>query len=88
MNNLILQLFVNLALAFEALDKSGNMPCVLNAANEIAVAEFLKDNIGFLEMSDVVEDCLSKIAFIKAPSYEDYVSTDKETRIKALELIN
>ena len=80
--------FRNLALAFDSLAKGGNMPCVLNAANEIAVAEFLKDRIGFLEMSDVVEHCLAKIDFIEVPSYEDYVNTDKETRIKALELID
>lgn len=79
--------FRNLALAYDALAKAGNMPCVLNAANEVAVAEFLKDKIGFLEMSDLVEQCLAKIDFIKTPSYEDYVETDKETRIKALELI-
>ena len=79
--------FRNLALAYDALAKAGNMPCVLNAANEVAVAEFLKDRIGFLEMSDLVEQCLAKIDFIKIPAYEDYVETDKETRIKALEFI-
>jgi 1-deoxy-D-xylulose-5-phosphate reductoisomerase len=79
--------FRNLALAFEAMNQGGNMPCVLNAANEVAVAEFLRDRLGFVEMSDIVEQCLSKIAFIKSPSYEDYVNTDKETRIRALELI-
>jgi 1-deoxy-D-xylulose-5-phosphate reductoisomerase len=79
--------FRNLALAFEALHQGGNMPCVLNAANEVAVAEFLKDNVGFMEMSDIVEQCLAKITLIKSPSYEDYVNTDKETRIRALELI-
>jgi 1-deoxy-D-xylulose-5-phosphate reductoisomerase len=83
-----IETFRNLALAFEAINLGGNMPCVLNAANEVAVAEFLKDRVGFMEMSDIVERCLSKIAFIKSPSYEDYVHTDKETRIKALELIN
>ena len=79
--------FRNLALAFEALARGGNMPCVLNAANEIAVAEFLKDRIGFLEMSAVVERCLEKMDYVANPVYEDYVNTDKETRIKALELI-
>ncbi len=79
--------FRNLALAYDALIKAGNMPCVLNAANEVAVAEFLKDNIGFLEMSDLVEQCLVKIDYIKAPTYEDYVETDKQTRIKAQEFI-
>ncbi len=79
--------FRNLALAFEALNRAGNMPCVLNAANEVAVAEFLKDRIGFLEMSDVVEKCLEKMDYIKSPAYEDYVNTDKETRIRAFELV-
>lgn len=79
--------FRNLALAFEALARGGNTPCVLNAANEIAVAEFLKDRIGFLEMSAVVEQCLEKMDYVANPVYEDYVNTDKETRIKALELI-
>lgn len=80
--------FRNLALAFEALNRGGNMPCVLNAANEIAVQEFLMDKIGFLQMSDVVEQCLSKMDYIASPVFEDYVNTDKETRIKAKELIN
>jgi 1-deoxy-D-xylulose-5-phosphate reductoisomerase len=79
--------FRNLALAFGALDRGGNMPCVLNAANEVAVAEFLKEKVGFMEMSDIVEQCLAKISYIKSPSYEDYVNTDKETRIRAQELV-
>lgn len=72
--------FRNLALAFDAMNKGGNAPCILNAANEIAVQAFLKDQIGFLEMSDIVEKCLQQIAFIAKPSYDDYVETDKETR--------
>jgi 1-deoxy-D-xylulose-5-phosphate reductoisomerase len=80
--------FRNLALAFEALSRGGNMPCVLNAANEVAVEEFLKDRIGFLQMSDIVEQCLAKMDYITSPAIEDYVNTDKETRIKAKELIN
>ena len=79
--------FRNLALAFEALGRGGNMPCVLNAANEVAVAGFLSDRVGFLEMSEIVEKCLSKVDFVSKPSYEDYVNTDKETRVKAQELI-
>lgn len=79
--------FRNLALAYEASIRGGNMPCVLNAANEVAVAEFLKDRVGFLEMSDIVEQCLAKMAYIKNPSYEDYVNTDNETRIKAFEVV-
>jgi len=79
--------FRNLALAFEALKKGGNAACVLNAANEVAVAEFLKDNIGFLEMSKLVELCMKKVPFISNPTYEDYVNTDFETRRITLELI-
>jgi len=79
--------FRNLALAYKAMEQGGNMPCVLNAANEIAVSEFLRDKLGFLNMSDVVEACLAKIPFVAHPTYDDYVNTDKETRIKALELI-
>ncbi len=83
-----LDTFRNLGLAYEAMNQGGNMPCVLNAANEIAVSSFLKDEVGFLQMSDVVEHCMNNISFLKSPSYEDYVRTDKETRIKALEYIN
>lgn len=79
--------FRNLALAFEALNRGGNMPCVLNAANEVAVAEFLKDRVGFLEMSGIVEQCLNKMAYINNPSYDDYVETDRETRLRAFEIL-
>jgi len=79
--------FRNLALAFEALEQAGNMPCILNAANEVAVAEFLKDRIGFLDMSEIVEKCLQSVPFVRAPNYEDYVNTDKEARIRANELV-
>jgi 1-deoxy-D-xylulose-5-phosphate reductoisomerase len=77
--------FRNLALAFAAMDKGGNMPCVLNAANEVAVAGFLNDRVGFLEMSAIVEHCLEKMDYIASPTYDDYVYTDQETRVKALE---
>ncbi|CAN5118981.1 1-deoxy-D-xylulose-5-phosphate reductoisomerase [soil metagenome] len=80
--------FRNLDLAYSALNKGGNMPCILNAANEIAVNEFLKEKIGFLQMSDIIADCMEFLTFIPAPTLEDFVQTDKETRIKALELIN
>jgi 1-deoxy-D-xylulose-5-phosphate reductoisomerase len=80
--------FRNLALAFEAMQKGGNSPCVLNAANEVAVGAFLKDKIGFLEMSDLVENCLQTISHIKRPSYEDYVETDKATREHAKTLLH
>ena len=79
--------FRNLALAYKALEEGGNMPCVINAANEIVVAEFLKDNIGFLQMSDVIESCMGKIAYIRQPSLQDYLDTDKETRFLAKELV-
>lgn len=83
-----LETFQNLQLAFNALSKGGNMPCVLNAANEVVVGEFLKEKIGFLEMSDVIATCMEKIPFIASPGLEDYIETDKETRIKTLELIS
>jgi 1-deoxy-D-xylulose-5-phosphate reductoisomerase len=79
--------FRNLALAFEALRKAGNAPCVLNAANEVAVDAFLNDRIGFLEMSEVVERCMSKIDYIKNPVFEDYVETDLKTRLLAQEAV-
>lgn len=83
-----LKTFRNLALAFEALKRGGNMPCVLNAANEVAVAAFLEDKVSFLGMSAIVEQCLEKMDYVANPAYDDYVGTDKETRIKALEFIN
>jgi 1-deoxy-D-xylulose-5-phosphate reductoisomerase len=77
--------FRNLDLAYEAMNKAGNMPCILNAANEIAVNAFLNDQIGFLEMSDLIEFCMGKISYIKKPTLQDYIDTDKETRILAEE---
>lgn len=79
--------FRNLALAFEALQKGGNMPCVLNAANEVVVAAFLNDEMGFLQMSEVIETCMAKLDFLKEPSLEDYFETDKQTRIFAKHLV-
>jgi len=79
--------FRNLAFAYYVMEKGGNMPCVLNAANEIVVAEFLKDNIGFLQMSDIIEEVLAKSVFIAKPTYEDYVATDAMVRILTRELI-
>jgi len=83
-----LKSFRNLGLAYEAMDKGGNMPCVLNAANEVAVDAFLHDKIKFLEMSDIVETCLAKVAFIASPQLDNLVETDKETRKIATELVN
>lgn len=80
--------FRTLALAFEALRRGGNAPCILNAANEVAVAEFLTDKIGFLEISDLLETCLASVPFIPQPTYDDYVQTDAETRRIALKSIN
>lgn len=78
--------FRNLAFAFEAARQGGNMPCILNAANEVVVAAFLQDRIGFLQMSDVIEQTMRKASFIVNPSYEDYVGTDTEARRLAAEL--
>jgi 1-deoxy-D-xylulose-5-phosphate reductoisomerase len=75
--------FRNLGLAYHAMKQGGNMPCILNAANEIAVQKFLKDKIGFTEISDLIENCMAKVLYIADPSYEDYVLTDKETRVLA-----
>ncbi len=82
-----LDTFRNLALAYESMDRGGNMPCVLNAANEVAVEAFLQDKIGFLDMPDLIATCLAKMPHIQQPDLNDYVETDKETRIKAQELI-
>lgn len=80
--------FRNLALAYHAMENGGNMPCIVNAANEVVVAEFLKDNIGFLQMSEVIETCMAKIGFIYDPSLDDYFETDTQTRIFAQQLVN
>jgi 1-deoxy-D-xylulose-5-phosphate reductoisomerase len=80
-----LDTFRNLKLAFIALEKGGNMPCILNAANEIAVAKFLKDEIGFLEMSALIESAMNKTTFIQNPNYEDYVKSDFDARAHASE---
>ncbi|MDF2159243.1 1-deoxy-D-xylulose-5-phosphate reductoisomerase [Algoriphagus sp. CAU 1675] len=82
-----LKTFRNLQLAFDALAKGGNAPCVLNAANEIVVEAFLKEEIGFLEMSDLIGETLTKIEFIGHPSLEDYVETDQRAREITKELI-
>jgi 1-deoxy-D-xylulose-5-phosphate reductoisomerase len=80
--------FRNLALATEALKKLGNTPCVLNAANEIAVYAFLKNRIGFLDMTEVVEQTIAKITYIEKPSLNDYFDSDAEARNFAASLIN
>ena len=80
--------FRNLALAYEALEKCGNAPCALNAANEVVVDAFLKDKIGFMQMPEIIEKSIAKLQFIQKPGYEDFVHTDREARIYASELIN
>jgi len=82
-----LETFSNLQLAYNAMEKGGNMPCILNAANEIAVAAFLQDKIGFLNMSDLIADCMEKTTFVSSPTLDDYVLTNAETRILANELL-
>ena len=79
--------FPSLSLAYSALEKGGNSPCVLNAANEVAVSLFLQDRLEFCRISELVGTCLDKMPYIAVPSYEEYVITDQETRIKAIELI-
>jgi 1-deoxy-D-xylulose-5-phosphate reductoisomerase len=74
------ELFRNLSLAFYAMEKGGNTPCVLNAANEVAVEAFLQDKIGFLEMPDVIEKTMDKIKFIGTPSLDNYLETNEEAR--------
>ena len=79
--------FRNLALAYEAMYRGGNMPCIVNAANEVVVASFLKDGISFLGMSDVIEKTMERVTFIANPTYDDYVATDAEARKIAASLI-
>jgi 1-deoxy-D-xylulose-5-phosphate reductoisomerase len=82
-----METFRNLDLAFTSLRKGGNMPCILNAANEIVVEAFLKDKIGFLQMSEVIEQCMEEISFVEKPQLSDYLETDKHSRILAGELV-
>lgn len=79
--------FHNLALAYEAMDKGGNMACILNAANEIAVDAFLKDKIKFLQIAELNEKCMQQVKFIAKPSLQDYIETDAETRNVAASLV-
>src|SRR5699024_10693067 len=80
--------FRNLALAYEAMYRGGNMPCIVNAANEVVVSSFLEDNISFLGMSDVIEKTMERASFVSNPTYEDYVATDREARKIASELVS
>ncbi|ABG60237.1 1-deoxy-D-xylulose-5-phosphate reductoisomerase [Cytophaga hutchinsonii] len=75
--------FHNLSLAYDALRKGGNMACILNAANEIAVEKFLQDEIAFLEMPDLIAECMAKVPYIVVPTLDDYIQTDTQTRALA-----
>ena len=83
-----LNTFKNLKLAFQAIKEGGNKPCILNAANEVVVDSFLKKEIKFLEMSNIIEECLNKIEYIANLNFEDYVEIDRKTRILTKKLIN
>jgi len=82
-----LQKFRCLALAYEAMDKGGNMPCIVNAANEIVNLAFRQDKIGFLRIGDIIAETMQKASFIEKPTYEDYVATDAEARRIATEML-
>ena len=79
--------FKNLGLAKEALNKGGNLPCVMNAANEIAVYAFLRNRIGFLDMTDVIEHTMQKVSFINKPTLQEYYQSDGEARSWAADMI-
>ncbi len=83
-----LEVFKNLSYAYDAIDKGGNMPCILNAANEIAVEQFLQDRVSFLGMSDVIEQTMQRVSFIEKPTLDDYFATDIEAREVAIDIIN
>ena len=80
--------FRNLALATEALYKGGNLPCIMNAANEIAVFAFLNNRIGFLDMTDMIEKTMEKVSFIENPTLEEYFESDGEARNYAADIMH
>lgn len=82
-----LKTFRNLALAIEALNKGGNLPCIMNAANEIAVWAFLRNRVGFLDMTDIIEKTMHQVAFIEKPTLEEYYESDAEARNYTASLI-
>ncbi len=79
--------FRNLDLAYEAMRVGGNLPCILNAANEIVVEAFLNEKIGFLQMSEIIEKTMNRASFVKNPSYDDYVASNLDARNIALNMI-
>ncbi|HEY1024138.1 MAG TPA: 1-deoxy-D-xylulose-5-phosphate reductoisomerase [Sphingobacteriaceae bacterium] len=82
-----METFRNLSLAYQALDDGGNMPCIINAANEVVVSQFLQNKVGFLRMSDIIQMCMEQISFVAKPTFQDYIDTDLETRIFAQGLV-
>jgi 1-deoxy-D-xylulose-5-phosphate reductoisomerase len=82
------KIFRNLALAFETLEKGGNLACMLNAANEVVISAFLKGQVSFLQMPEIIEKTMGVISFVEHPSIDDYIATDLEARNKAVEIIN
>jgi len=82
-----LKTFRNLALAMEALEKGGNLPCIMNAANEIAVFAFLRNRLGFLEMTDVIEKVMNRVPFIEKPTLQEYFESDGEARTMAADIV-
>ena len=82
-----LQRFPNLRLAYQAMEQGGNMPCILNAANEVVNLAFREGRCGFLQMSDIIEQTMTKTTFITEPTYDNYVQTDQEARKIATELL-
>jgi 1-deoxy-D-xylulose-5-phosphate reductoisomerase len=79
--------FPCLALAYESIRLGGNAACIVNAANEVVNLAFRQDKCGFLQMADIISECLSKVPFIKQPTLEDYLETDRITRIAAAEML-
>jgi 1-deoxy-D-xylulose-5-phosphate reductoisomerase len=82
-----LKTFRNLALAIDALGKGGNLPCIMNAANEIAVWAFLRNRVGFLDMTDIIEKTMNHVTFIAKPTLEEYLESDAEARNYTASLI-
>jgi len=79
--------FRNLALAKDAMYRGGNMPCILNAANEVVVHSFLQNKVSFIEMSDIIEEVMNRVPFVEQPTLDDYMKTDAEARVQAAELV-
>jgi 1-deoxy-D-xylulose-5-phosphate reductoisomerase len=72
--------FRNLALAYEAMEAGGNLPCIMNAANEVAVDEFLSGKVRFLQIPEIIEQSMNSVGFIPAPNYEELVETNRQTK--------